>query len=71
MSLQHINNKMQAEYNVLKGNSNRMRATYTLNEYVAPLEPTLMFYLDGKFVQSEVYVFHNEKFIKGQLNTKV
>ena len=71
MSLQHNSNEMQAEYGALKGNTNRMRATYTLDEYVAPLEPTLMFYLDGKFIQSEVYIFYNEKFVKGQLNTKV
>lgn len=71
MSLQHINNKMQAEYNISKGKTNTMRAVYTLKEYIAPLEPMLMVYLDGKFVQSEVYVFHGDKFVKGQLNTKV
>lgn len=71
MSLQHINNKMRAEYDVLKGKTNTMRATYTLKDYIAPLEPTLMVYINGKFVQSEIYVFHGEKFVKGQLNTKV
>lgn len=71
MSLQHINNKMRAEYDVLKGETNTMRATYTLKEYIVPLEPTLMVYINGKFVQSEVYVFQGEKFVKGQLNTKV
>lgn len=62
---------MQAEDDISKGKTNTMRATYTLKDFIAPLELPLMVYLGGKFIQSEVYVFHGEKFVKGQLNTKV